>query len=127
MKWMPWLKIGEGISAFSVSNLRARGVLREIETVEDTLWLSEETPKRTIVLMHTAGVTTIAPIFSMVSGIICTTGGPCSHLSILAREFQIPCIMKAKIDYEGMLEGKEVCLELNGSKGQILLREDRET
>jgi len=123
---MPWLKIGEGTSAFSVNNLKAKGILREIETVEDTIRLSEATPKRTIVLMHTAGVTAIAPIFQLVSGIICTTGGPCSHLSILAREFQIPCIMKARIDYGGRLEGKEVCLELKGSRGQILLREDRE-
>lgn len=123
---MPWLRIGKGISAFAVKTLRAEGIVKEIETVEDTLKLSEKTPRKTIILMHTAGVTTIAPIFPMVSGIICTTGGPCSHLGILAREFQIPCILKARIDYKDTLEGKEVCLELNGYDGQILLKRTAE-
>jgi len=119
---MPWKKIGEGVSAFAVNSLRTRGILREIETVNDTLRLSKKTFKGTIVLLHTAGVTTIAPLFPMISGIICTAGGTCSHLSILAREFKIPCLMDAKIGYKGELEGKEVCLELRGSKGQILLK-----
>jgi phosphoenolpyruvate-protein kinase (PTS system EI component) len=122
MKWMSWQKVGEGISAFAVKNLRAKGRLREVQTVKDVLRLSKETPKGIIVLLHTAGVTTIAPLFPKVSGIICTAGGTCSHLSILAREFQIPCLLDVKIRYGGSLEEKEVYLKLKGSKGHIFLR-----
>jgi phosphoenolpyruvate-protein kinase (PTS system EI component) len=123
---MSWQKVGEGVSAFAVENLRARGILREIQTVKDVLKLSEKTPTEIIVLLHRAGVTTIAPLFPKVSGIICTAGGTCSHLSILAREFQIPCLLDAKIRYGGSLEEKEVCLELHGSRGHIFLRRTKD-
>lgn len=109
------------MSASAVRSARARGVLREIKTAQDTVRLYNGDPQGTIVLLHTAGATTIAPLFSRISGIICTKGGVCSHLAILAREFQLPCIMAAKIGYDGDLEGKEVMIELTRSRGRILI------
>ncbi len=121
---MTWTIIGEGLNAFFQRSARAMGVLRDMKTIDDSLELYEENPGNTIILMHTAGVTAIAPIISKVKGVICTKGGVSSHLAILSREFRIPCIMAANLHHDGgFLNGREVMILLNDRKGFVYLKE----
>lgn len=119
---MSWVKIGEGLSAFHSRSAEARGFLREVKTTKDSLRIFEDGSEAPVLLLHEAGVTAISPILPRASGIICTKGGVSSHLAILSREYQIPCIMAARVSREEELEGMEVMIRLDQRKGFLYLR-----
>lgn len=93
-----------------------------MKTPEDSFRIYADDPESPVLLLHKAGVTSISPILSKASGIICTKGGTSSHLAILAREFHIPCIMATKISYKDELEGMEVMIRLGQRKGFVYLK-----
>jgi phosphoenolpyruvate synthase/pyruvate phosphate dikinase len=83
-------KIGKGLSC-SLST-EVEGVLTFIKTVEDVIALFDNA-KGKICLVEDAGTTTLGPILSDLAGVVCTSGGAGSHLAIVSREFDLPCIM----------------------------------
>ena len=48
-----------------------------------------------VALVRDAGATFLAPIYHELTGIICTSGTGRSHIGIVSREFQVPCVMGA--------------------------------
>ena len=44
-------------------------------------------------LVRDAGATFLAPIYHELTAIICTSGTVRSHIGIVSREFQVPCVM----------------------------------
>ncbi len=116
---MPWERIGRGMCA--LREAEATGKLHVIKDIDDVLTLMNDGVEDAIVLLDTAGATTITPIFSSITGIICTTGGITSHLAIVAREFNVPCIMGADVDLDDRLKGKSVKLS---KTGEIFVMED---
>jgi phosphoenolpyruvate synthase/pyruvate phosphate dikinase len=96
-------KIGNGLSCSS--NLDAEGELVYVKTVEDVIALFDNAQGK-ICLVDDAGTTTLGPILSDLAGVVCTSGGPGSHLAIVSREFDLACIMGIKLkknisEYEG--------------------------
>src|SRR5450631_2890633 len=97
--------------------------------------------KEHIVLAQGGTTTFLAPVLSMGAiGVITLSGAPESHLGILSREFQIPCVMTTyakdselryvtggdnKAHFDAMikaLDGKKVQLDCTGAElGQVLL------
>jgi len=110
-------KIGEGES---VSGHGAVGILRKVETIEDVLRLMETDLSETIVFTPSASVTAITPILPKIRGLICASGGFTSHLAIVAREFDLPCVMGSRIDDVEALEGHRVRFT---AEGEIFLEE----
>ena len=99
-------KIGEGLSCST--NSEASGELVFIQTVEDVINLFDSAEGK-ICAVKDSGTTTLGPILSDLSGVICTTGSAGSHLAIVSREFEIPCIMSLRIkDDLSTLHGKKV-------------------
>jgi phosphohistidine swiveling domain-containing protein len=94
------------------------------ETIDDVLALYKDAAEGVIILKNTAGGTGIIPILTKISGIVCTEGGLSSHLAILAREFQIPCVVGTKINCGSGLDGKKVRIKFDGTKAEILVMED---
>ncbi len=72
-----------------------RGRFRAIETPEDVLDLMDHGAEGVIALVRDAGATFLAPIYHELTGVICTGGTPRSHIGIVSREFQVPCVMAA--------------------------------
>ncbi|MHA1309784.1 MAG: PEP-utilizing enzyme [Candidatus Helarchaeota archaeon] len=70
-----------------------------------------------ICIVEDSGTTTLGPILSDLSGVLCTTGSEGSHLAIVSREFEIPCIMALNIK-------KEDILALNGKKVKIVTEDN---
>ncbi len=103
-------KIGEGLSCSSKAE--AIGELTYIKTVEDVIDLFDCATGK-IVICEQAGTTTLGPILSDVSGVLCTTGSAGSHLAIVSREFGLPCIMNVR--FSG---GRELS-SLQGKKCKI--------
>lgn len=98
--------LGKGLSCSSKQD--AIGELIYIKTVQDVIALFDNAQGK-ICMVDDAGTTTLGPILSDLEGVICTTGGPGSHLAIVSREFDIPCIMAINIKLEelGSLDGKK--------------------
>lgn len=107
-------KIGQGLSCSSKSEVT--GELVYIQTVEDVINLFDEAEGK-ICLIDDAGTTTLGPIISDLTGILCTTGSAGSHLAIVSREFELPCIMNIDLNIDDLTQ-------LNGKIGRITTEKD---
>jgi phosphoenolpyruvate-protein kinase (PTS system EI component) len=105
------LKIGIGQIT---SGGECHGTLRLVDSIEDVLRLLKSDLSDVIVITHSASATAITPLFPKIKGLVCTAGGPTSHLAIVAREFDLPCLMACEISYQGTLEGRLVSLTVAG-------------
>jgi phosphoenolpyruvate-protein kinase (PTS system EI component) len=108
-------KIGSGQLT---SGGECRGTLRLVESIEDVLRLLKTDLAEVIVLTHSASATAITPLFPKIKGLVCTAGGPTSHLAIVAREFDLPCLMACEIPGEDALDGRLAAMT---AAGEILL------
>jgi phosphoenolpyruvate-protein kinase (PTS system EI component) len=93
-----------------------RGTLRVVESVADVLGLLKEDVSDVVLFTPTASATIMTPLFPRIKGLVCTTGGETSHVAIVAREFNLPCIMGSEIDYDGELDG---CIVNFNQEGEI--------
>jgi len=91
-------------------NRDVTGIARYIRSNERVLsYLSEGVPPGTIAVIDDSGGTLTAPIIDQFAGVICAGGTVRSHLGILTREYNIPCVMNAKIT--GIRDGDTVTIE----------------
>ena len=86
------------------------GTARFIRTNDRVLdYLTNGVPEGTIAVIDDSGGTLTAPIIEQFAGIICAGGTVRSHLGILSREYNIACLMNAKI--AGIADGDRVTIE----------------
>ncbi len=86
------------------------GTARYIRSNERVLaYLTDGVPEGTIAVIDDSGGTLTAPILEQFAGIICAGGTVRSHLGILSREYNIPCLMNAKV--AGIADGDRVMIE----------------
>ncbi len=112
-------KIGEGLSCSSKSEVT--GELVYVQTIEDVINLFDKATGK-ICIVEDAGITTLSPILSDLTGTICTKGSAGSHLAIVSREFGLPCIMSIKFLTEDIptLNGKTAKIVHDGEDVGIL-------
>ncbi len=119
---MSYKKIAEGMISCEKN---AEGQLVVIKTVQDVVSLLKSGPQGKIPVVQDAGTTTLAPVLSRVSGVVCLSGGLGAHLAIVTREFGIPGLMGTEIRYNGELNGKKAkIVALGGSKGELYILEE---
>ncbi len=109
------VRIGQGMLT---SGNECRGTLRVVDSVADVLRLMKVDLSDVVIFTRAASATTVTPLFPKIKGIVCTAGGATSHLAIVAREFDLACVMGSQIDYEGKLDGRTVNFN---PKGEIFL------
>jgi hypothetical protein len=86
------------------------GIARFIRTNERVLdYLTNGVPPGIIAVIDDSGGTLTAPIIEQFTGVICAGGTVRSHLGILTREYNIPCLMNAKI--ANIADGDTVVIE----------------
>ena len=86
------------------------GTARLISTVDVVMdMLLNGVPEGTVAVIDDSGGTLTAPILEGFTGVICMGGTVRSHLGILTREYNIPCLMAAELD--GLQEGDTVLVE----------------
>ena len=104
-------KIGAGQT---VSGHGCQGVLHSANTVEEVFeLLTRDDLDEVILLTDAASATAVVPLLPKVKGVVCRSGGPTSHLALVAREFGLDCIMSADID-DNDVEGAVVELTADG-------------
>ena len=103
------LVVGTGDNVFQ-AKADVTGTARLISTVDVVMeMLLEGVPENTIAVIDDSGGTLTAPILEGFAGVVCMGGTIRSHLGILTREYNIPCLMAADLD--GLQEGDTVLVE----------------
>jgi hypothetical protein len=131
----------EGFNSFETDK-RPIGTVKYLPDPKSVIALIQSGKLKEHIVLAQGGTTTfLAPVLSMGAiGIITLSGAPESHLGILSREFQIPCVMTAylkgsdsryvtggdnKAHFDAMikeLDGRKVQLNCDGAEtGQIML------
>ena len=101
--------VGTGDNVFRAKS-DVGGTARYISDVERVMeMLTEGVPDGTIAIIDDSGGTLTAPILGQFTGVVCLGGTVRSHLGILTREYNVPCLMNAQID--GLAEGDQVTVE----------------
>lgn len=90
--------VAEGYNAFETNN-KPSGVVKYLPDPASVMGLIRSGTLKEHILLVRGGTTTfLAPALSMGStAIITMSGAPESHLGILSREFQTPCVMTAQL------------------------------
>jgi signal transduction protein with GAF and PtsI domain len=95
-----------------------QGRWRAMEGPDDVLELMGTGAEGVIALVRDAGATFLAPIYHELTGIVCTGGTPRSHIGIVSREFQVPCVMGCVLSEEPA-DGTDVELDCSGPEGIV--------
>jgi hypothetical protein len=90
--------LAEGYNVFDTSK-SPRGTIKYLSAPADVISLIQSGKLGEHILLVRGGTTTfLAPALSMGAiGVITMSGAPESHLGILSREFQTPCVMTAHL------------------------------
>ncbi|MEY2447685.1 MAG: hypothetical protein QOH79_1161 [Acidimicrobiaceae bacterium] len=96
-----------------------RGRWRSMEGPDDVLELMGSGADGVVALVRDAGATFLAPIYHELTAIVCTSGTPRSHIGIVSREFQVPCVMACVFDGGEPANGVEVEVDCSGAEGVV--------
>jgi signal transduction protein with GAF and PtsI domain len=110
-------EIGRGAKVFDHAAVRGR--FTPMEGPDDVLDLMDSGATGVIALVRDAGATFLAPIYHELSGIICTSGTVRSHIGIVSREFQVPCVMACTFAEGEPAAGTEVEIDCSGAEAIV--------
>jgi signal transduction protein with GAF and PtsI domain len=108
-------ELARGTKVFDAAPVR--GTWQALEGPDDVLALMDSSAEGVIALVRDAGATFLAPIYHELTGVVCASGTPRSHIGIVSREFQVPCIMATTFTDGEPANGTEVELDCSGSEG----------
>lgn len=109
--------MGRGAKVFEHAPVRGR--FTAMEGPDDVLDLMDSGAEGVVALVRDAGATFLAPIYHELTGIICTSGTVRSHIGIVSREFQVPCVMACEFSDGEPTAGTEVELDCSGEEGVV--------
>jgi signal transduction protein with GAF and PtsI domain len=107
---------GQGDRVFA--HAPVQGTWRVLEGPDDVLELMDVGAEGVVAMVRDAGATFLAPIFHELTGVVCTGGTPRSHIGIVSREFQIPCVMACVLDGDPD-DGATVELDCSAEPGVV--------
>lgn len=92
------------------------GIARDASDLKAVMALLDD-PKlgETALIVNSSSATAVVPVLTRVRGIVCLSGGPTSHLALVARECSLPCVMGATIDADGPLDGRLLSVSDDGT------------
>jgi len=102
--------VGEGENLFCAGDVP--GEVRWFRTPADVVSAVADDLTEIIAFVFQGGMTFLSPILAEVKGVVCSAGSLESHLALLAREFEMPCVMGARLDVV-VSDGDHVVLHLS--------------
>lgn len=96
-----------------------RGRWKAMETPEDVLDLMDAGAHGVVALVRDAGATFLAPIYHELTAVVCAAGTPRSHIGIVSREFQVPCVMACAFPGGEPADGAEIEVDCSGEAGVV--------
>ena len=110
-------EIGRGAKVFDAPPVRGRFLA--MEGPDDVLALMDSGAEGVVALVRDAGATFLAPIYHELTAIICTSGTVRSHIGIVSREFQVPCVMACSFGGDEPARDAEVELDCSGDEAVV--------
>jgi signal transduction protein with GAF and PtsI domain len=110
-------EIGRGVKVFDHGPVR--GVFRPLAGPDDVLALMDTGAEGVVALVRDAGATFLAPLYHELTAVLCTSGTPRSHIGIVSREFQVPCVMAVSFAGTEPAAGAEVEVDCSGAEGVV--------
>lgn len=109
-------EIGSGTKVFDAPAVS--GTWRRLDAPDDVLELMDDTAEGVIACVADAGATFLAPIFDDLVAVVCLSGTPLSHIGIVSREYQVPCVMGVALR-ENPADGDIVEVDCSGPVGVV--------
>ena len=109
-------EIGNGEKVFDAAPVR--GAWRRLDSPDDVLELMDGSAEGVVACVADAGATFLAPIFDELTAVVCLSGTPRSHVGIVSREYQVPCVMGTTLSAEPA-NGDEVEIDCSGDRGVV--------
>ncbi|MDP9333590.1 MAG: PEP-utilizing enzyme [Actinomycetota bacterium] len=109
--------IGTGTRVFEAEPVR--GSWRRLTTPDDVLELMDTTAEGVVACVADAGATFLAPIFDELAAVVCLSGTPLSHIGIVSREYQVPCVMGAALVGPEPADGDPVEVDCSTEPGVV--------
>jgi phosphoenolpyruvate synthase/pyruvate phosphate dikinase len=78
----------------------AEGSFVPLLKVEDLLAVMESGQRDLVAYLVHPNVTMMAPIYDVLSAIVCRHGDDSSHVAIVSRELGIPCVVRLELAFE---------------------------
>ncbi len=102
--------VGTGTTLFVAGEVR--GVARWFHDTSDVLSIDDDDLEHTVAFVHNGGMTFLSPILPDLRGVVCSAGSRESHLAILSRESDVPCVLAAQLTGT-VSDGDTVVLDLS--------------
>jgi phosphohistidine swiveling domain-containing protein len=102
-------EVGTGTTLFTAGEVR--GTARWFNDTSDVLSIDDDDLEDTVAFVNKGGMTFLSPILPDLKGIVCTAGSRESHLAILSRESDVPCVLAAQLTAT-VSDGDPVVLDL---------------
>jgi signal transduction protein with GAF and PtsI domain len=119
----PWLQCrpmvdcGFGTKVFDATAVQ--GVWRMLRSPDDVLELMDTSAEGIVACVADAGATFLAPIFDELTAVVCLSGTPQSHIGIVSREYQVPCVMGTTFVGPEPVDGDAVEVDCTGVQGVV--------
>jgi signal transduction protein with GAF and PtsI domain len=90
-----------------------------LRTPDDVLGLMDTGAEGIVAGVQDAGATFLAPVFDELTAVVCLSGTPASHIGIVSREYQVPCVMSTAFAGGVPADGAEVEVDCAGDTGIV--------
>lgn len=107
--------VGKGTPSYTFAPVT--GTIRHFRSPEDVLASLDSDLETTIALVASGGTTFLSPILGRLGGIVCLDGTLRSHLAIVSREFEVPCLVGT--DLAELEDGTRVTLDIEDGTGVV--------
>jgi len=109
-------ELGRGTKVFDAAPVGGR--LAWVESTDDVLALMDDGADGIVAVVRDAGATFLAPVHHELRAVVCTAGTPRSHIGIVSRELQVPCIMGCALTSD-VEDGRDVEVDCSGAEGIV--------
>lgn len=109
--------LGSGVTVFSAEPVQGRWKM--LHSPDDVLELMDEGADGVVAGVQDAGATFLAPIFDELTAVVCMSGTPSSHIGIVSREYQVPCVMATTFAAGVPDDGVTVAVDCSAETGVV--------
>jgi phosphohistidine swiveling domain-containing protein len=108
--------LGKGVASYAFAPVA--GTLRHFHSPQDVIESIDSDLESTIAVVASGGTTFLSPILGRLGGIVCLDGTLRSHLAIVSREYEVPCLVGAELLVD-VADGTKVFLDIDDGIGVI--------
>ena len=108
--------LGKGTPSYTFAP--TTGAVKHFRSPDDVIDSLDSDLEATIAVVASGGTTFLSPILGRLAGVVCLDGTLRSHLAIVSREFELPCLVGTALTGD-LPDGGEITLEIVDGSGLV--------